>query len=244
MRDSHSRWGEFASERITGHGEIQPTMQCAISTSANYPAGWPCWCSSPQSGSSMGGRCRRRGFSTTRSASSKIAPSRCYGPCGRRRQSWPSAAADRESHVGPATGESVLGGQLPFREARSARLSRGEYLAARLNSLLLYATVWRTLRLPSFGDRFARVAKWLAILVALLWAMHPLLSEAVVYVTQRTELMVALFYLATLVCEPALLDGWLGYPTTNLAGRGDVGLPGWCGVEGSDRLCAADRVAI
>ncbi len=34
--------------------------------------------------------------------------------------------------------------------------------------------------------------------MALLWALHPLQTETVVYVTQRTELMVGFFYLATL----------------------------------------------
>ncbi|NJL32059.1 MAG: hypothetical protein HC898_10780 [Phycisphaerales bacterium] len=34
--------------------------------------------------------------------------------------------------------------------------------------------------------------------IALLWAVHPLNSEAVVYVTQRTELMVVFFYLLTI----------------------------------------------
>src|SRR5437867_3465394 len=33
---------------------------------------------------------------------------------------------------------------------------------------------------------------------ALVWAVHPLDTEAVVYATQRTELLVALFYLTTL----------------------------------------------
>lgn len=42
------------------------------------------------------------------------------------------------------------------------------------------------------------VASWIASAAALLWAVHPLLSEAVIYATQRTELMMALFYLATL----------------------------------------------
>ncbi len=38
----------------------------------------------------------------------------------------------------------------------------------------------------------------MALLSALIWAVHPLNTEAVVYVTQRTELLMALFYLATL----------------------------------------------
>ena len=39
-----------------------------------------------------------------------------------------------------------------------------------------------------------------AFAVALLWTVHPLASEAVNYVTQRTESLMALFYLSTLYC--------------------------------------------
>ena len=42
--------------------------------------------------------------------------------------------------------------------------------------------------------------------VAMLWALHPLQTEAVIYATQRTEFMLAFFYLATLLLQPALLD--------------------------------------
>jgi len=67
-----------------------------------------------------------------------------------------------------------------------------------LNAMLLWAVVRRALELPHFGGRFHRTASTLALAVALLWAVHPLATEAVVYVTQRTELMAAFFYLATL----------------------------------------------
>ena len=63
---------------------------------------------------------------------------------------------------------------------------------------LLWAIVRRTLRLPRFGDQFHAAADWIAPLRALLWAIHPLVTEAVEYVTQRTELMMGLFYMATL----------------------------------------------
>src|SRR5204863_10187470 len=36
---------------------------------------------------------------------------------------------------------------------------------------------------------------------ALLWSLHPLNTDAVIYVTQRTELMMACFYLGTLYCS-------------------------------------------
>ena len=67
-----------------------------------------------------------------------------------------------------------------------------------LSALLLLGIVRRTLRLEYFGGRFDDVAEWLALAVALLWAEHPLQTETVIYITQRTELMVGFFYLATL----------------------------------------------
>jgi protein O-mannosyl-transferase len=83
-----------------------------------------------------------------------------------------------------------------------------------LAAVLLWAIVRRTLRLPYFNGRFDTAADWLALGVALLWALHPLQTEAVIYVTQRTELMMAVCYLATLYCSlrywsvlPSLLEG-------------------------------------
>jgi tetratricopeptide (TPR) repeat protein len=65
-------------------------------------------------------------------------------------------------------------------------------------ALLIWSIVRRTLRLEYFASRFDRVAGLLSFAVALLWAVHPLGTETVIYVTQRTELMMAFFYLATL----------------------------------------------
>ena len=69
-----------------------------------------------------------------------------------------------------------------------------------LSAWLVFAIVRRTLRLPYFRGQCDTSAGWLALAVALLWALHPLATEAVIYATQRTELMMAFFYLATLDC--------------------------------------------
>jgi tetratricopeptide (TPR) repeat protein len=66
-----------------------------------------------------------------------------------------------------------------------------------LAAILVGLIVRRMLRLNFFEDRFNSVSGPLAFLSALLWSLHPLNTETVVYVTQRTELMVGLFYLAT-----------------------------------------------
>ena len=67
-----------------------------------------------------------------------------------------------------------------------------------LTALLLWAIVSRTLRLNFFAGRFERVAGVLGLASALVWALHPVNTESVVYVTQRTESMMGMFYLATL----------------------------------------------
>jgi protein O-mannosyl-transferase len=70
-----------------------------------------------------------------------------------------------------------------------------------LSALLVWGIVRRTLWLPYFGGRYDRTGGWLAFIAALLWALHPLQTEAVIYVTQRTELLMAFCYLATLYCS-------------------------------------------
>jgi Flp pilus assembly protein TadD len=42
--------------------------------------------------------------------------------------------------------------------------------------------------------------RWIALAASLLWVVHPLSTESVTYVVNRTELLVSLFYLLTLYC--------------------------------------------
>ena len=70
-----------------------------------------------------------------------------------------------------------------------------------LSALLLWAILTRTFRLEYFSGRFAGVGELLAFLAALLWSLHPLQTESVIYVTQRTELLMGFCFLATLYCS-------------------------------------------
>jgi len=67
-----------------------------------------------------------------------------------------------------------------------------------LCGLLLFAIVRRTLRLPQLAARFGSAAGSLAFACALIWLVHPLQTEVVDYVTQRTESTMAFWYLGTL----------------------------------------------
>ena len=64
----------------------------------------------------------------------------------------------------------------------------------------LFGVVRRTLILPRLRERFGSAATPLALVAALLWMVHPLQTEAVTYVIQRTEALVGLFYLLVLYC--------------------------------------------
>ncbi len=76
-----------------------------------------------------------------------------------------------------------------------------------LATLVLWGLVRRTLRnfVPAYSDasRAEAIAAW----SALLWALHPLNTEAVVCIVQRNELLAGLFYLLTLYAFALSLQG-------------------------------------
>ena len=69
-----------------------------------------------------------------------------------------------------------------------------------LAGLTLFGVVRRTLQQSPLRARFGDAARPLALAVATLWIVHPLQSGTVNYVSQRTELLMALGYLLTLYC--------------------------------------------
>jgi tetratricopeptide (TPR) repeat protein len=66
---------------------------------------------------------------------------------------------------------------------------------------LLWGLLRRTLERPPLAARLGAAGPWLAAVIAAVWLVHPLQTEAVTYVVQRSELLVGLFYLATLYCS-------------------------------------------
>ena len=66
-------------------------------------------------------------------------------------------------------------------------------------ALTLFGLVRRTLAAPTLAARFREETHApLALVVALLWLLHPLQTEAVTYVSQRAESLMGLFFLFTL----------------------------------------------
>ena len=69
-----------------------------------------------------------------------------------------------------------------------------------LAGLVLFGIVRRTLRRPILGNRYGHTAQWLAWVVTLVWVVHPLQTESVTYIVQRSESLMGLFCLLTLLC--------------------------------------------
>jgi tetratricopeptide (TPR) repeat protein len=69
-----------------------------------------------------------------------------------------------------------------------------------LNALLVFGVVRRALGEPPLVQSGPSRTLWVAYAVAILWMLHPLVTESVTYVFQRTELLMALFLLVTLYC--------------------------------------------
>ena len=64
-------------------------------------------------------------------------------------------------------------------------------------ALALFGLVRRTLQSPQLAPRYGEVAGPLALVIALVWAVHPLQTQAVTYVIQRCESLMGLCYLLT-----------------------------------------------
>ena len=62
-------------------------------------------------------------------------------------------------------------------------------------ALTLFGISRRTLRLPALADRYGSAADGLAGAIALIWVVHPLLTESVTYILQRTESVMGLCHL-------------------------------------------------
>jgi len=66
--------------------------------------------------------------------------------------------------------------------------------------LVLFGVLRRTFVRPPAGPRLSAAADPLAFAVAALWLVHPLTTESVTYLSQRTESLMGLLYLLTLYC--------------------------------------------
>jgi tetratricopeptide (TPR) repeat protein len=112
---------------------------------------------------------------------------------------WGPLATPRDT---PVAGRPVVNLSLAINYALGGLDPRG-YRAFNLGlhlacGLLLFGLVRRTLGVPGAAAGLRHDASGIATATALLWLVHPLGSECVDYATQRTESIMASFYLLTL----------------------------------------------
>ena len=110
--------------------------------------------------------------------------------------------------LGAAGGRPLVGLTLAVNYALGRLDVRGYHafnvLVHILAALALWGVVARALLAPRLRGRFG--GRGAAYAVALLWSVHPLLTEPVTYVIQRTELLMGLFYLLTLYASQRAWD--------------------------------------
>ena len=67
-----------------------------------------------------------------------------------------------------------------------------------LSALLLFFAISLLLRAPNVPPLQSTTRYWIALLSSLLWAIHPMQTQAVVYIVQRMASMAGMFYIAGL----------------------------------------------
>ncbi|BET66402.1 hypothetical protein ASA1KI_13200 [Opitutales bacterium ASA1] len=107
-------------------------------------------------------------------------------------------------HGGTTTGRPIVNLSFALDHALH-RDSPGGYRATNvllhaLAALALMGVIGRALRGPVLGSRFGAHASVVSWSAALLWAVHPLQTESVVCIAQRTEVLCGLFLLVVLYC--------------------------------------------
>lgn len=117
---------------------------------------------------------------------------------------WPPATALTAPPQSPAAGRPLVSLSLAINYACGGLNPWGYHafnLAVHiLSALFLFGVIRRTLSLPRIGLGSEVLGRRLAGVITLIWVVHPLLTESVTYVIQRTESMAGLFYLLTLYC--------------------------------------------
>lgn len=120
----------------------------------------------------------------------------------RIRQLWPLSIPLSPPHDTPVAGRPVVNLSFALNYAFGGLRVQGYHIVNiaihLLAALTLFGIVHRTLALPKLAGRWRSASVNIAFACALIWALHPLQTEAVSYLTERTESLMGLFYLVTL----------------------------------------------
>ncbi len=117
------------------------------------------------------------------------------------RELWPPSVMLQWPAESTVAGRPVVAASLAVNYALGGLDVRGYHVFNMLvhaaAAMLLFGVIRRTLVSERVGIG-AREAGRLALLIALMWTVHPLQTEAVAYTIQRTELLMGMFMLGTL----------------------------------------------
>lgn len=120
------------------------------------------------------------------------------------RSIWPVSAAMSAPAQSPVAGRPIVSLTLAlnfhFGGLHPAGYRAFNILVHVLAGLTLFGIIRRTLLGKLLSEQFGQAATPLAAAATLAWLLHPLQTESVTYVIQRTECMMGLFYLLTLYC--------------------------------------------
>lgn len=130
------------------------------------------------------------------------APSITYN--GSIRRLWTTDFLHAPGNGATVSGRPVLNLSFALNYAVGGLSVRGYHLTNvaihTLAALTLFGLIRRTLELPTVAPALRSVALPTALGIAALWGLHPLNTEAVTYLAQRAESLMALFFLLTLYC--------------------------------------------
>jgi hypothetical protein len=120
----------------------------------------------------------------------------------RIRRLWPPGDVLFAERENPVAGRPVVNVSFALNYAVGGLEVRGYHVVNVaihiVSALLLFGIVRRTLNVSDLLPRFGPRSADFAFACALIWLVHPLQTEAVDYLTERTELLMGLFYLLTL----------------------------------------------
>ena len=117
---------------------------------------------------------------------------------------WPLREAISAPNTAPVAGRPTTSFSLALNHAiggmapRSFRI--GNLIIHIAAGLALFGVIRRTFQSPTLAPRFADAASGIAFASALLWLLHPLNSELIGYLTQRSDALFGLLLFCTLYC--------------------------------------------
>ncbi len=120
------------------------------------------------------------------------------------RQVWPPWAPLLAAGAGGTRGRPVANLSFAWNHALGGLNPAGYHwtnlLIHLLAGLILFGILRRTFLSPRLAPQWGEDATFLGAILAAVWLVHPLTTETVVYVAQRTEGLMGLCYLSALYC--------------------------------------------